>query len=294
MKILLAYDGSPSADAAIEDLRKAGISGPAEIRVACVEDGGLSGLIEANRLAGITKERIRSYFPSWDVSFQGLVGSPATMILKAAERWHPDLLVVGSHGRSGLGRLLLGSVSLNLVHHSTCPVRVARTRGAPDPGAPLRLVIGTDGSKEAEAAILCVAARSWPEKTEAQVVAVVQSLVPVVTDLEASTYAHETAFQVIAEADEQERARLQSAVEASAKVLRSAGLIVTSIVLDGEPGRVISSAAESWNADAVFVGARGHGRVERMLLGSVSTHVVTHVPCSVEIVRQGRLLIQQR
>jgi len=51
---------------------------------------------------------------------------------------------------------------------------------------------------------------------------------------------------------------------------------------------ILAEAALS-NADAIFVGARGLGRVERLLLGSVSSHIVTHAGCAVEVVRsQGR------
>jgi nucleotide-binding universal stress UspA family protein len=144
-------------------------------------------------------------------------------------------------------------------------------------------VIGNDGSKEAEAVIRFVAARCWPAKTEAHIISVAQTLVPAPTGLEASTFAQEPAFSMIRDADEHERARLRSVVDNSAEVLRSAGLIVTDKVVDGDPGEVILTEARLVHADAIFIGARGLGRMERLVLGSVSTHVVTHAPCTVEV-----------
>ena len=306
MKILIAYDGSTSADAAIEDLQRAGLPQQAEALVVCVSDGGLpssedtgkmekdsegswrSKVAEAEKLAEKASERIRSYFPGWTISIEALWGSPAKVIMDTSARWHPDLLVVGSHGRSRVARLFLGSVSLELIHKASCSVRVAR-RGEPSTSSrPIRIVIGYDGSLAAQALIRSIATRSWPAKTEAQIISAVQTLVPgtAATALEASTYAQEPAYSVIREADERERARLRNVVEDSATSLRQAGLIATSAVVDGDPRDAILTAAEAPQADAIFVGARGLGRMERLLLGSVSTHVVMHAHCSVEVVRQ--------
>ena len=71
----------------------------------------------------------------------------------------------------------------------------------------------------------------------------------------------------------------------SAKSLRDAGLIVSEMVVSGDPREVIIAEADRWNADSIFVGARGLGRMERLLLGSVSTYVVNHAHCTVEVVR---------
>jgi nucleotide-binding universal stress UspA family protein len=114
---------------------------------------------------------------------------------------------------------------------------------------------------------------------------VVQTLAPLPTPLEANTYVHERAYSVICEADEHERHRLANAVAKSEAALRGAGLIVSSKLIEGDPRETIVSEAESFKAHTIFVGARGLGRVERLLLGSVSNYVVTHAPCTVEVVR---------
>ena len=56
------------------------------------------------------------------------VGGPATEIVNAAKEWPADLIVIGSHGRGGLQRALLGSVAEGVMRHAPCPVMVVRAK----------------------------------------------------------------------------------------------------------------------------------------------------------------------
>lgn len=145
MRILVAYDGSPYANAAVESLKRSGLPPVGEAMVVCVADEGWpiakggSGqhaggfatswaerLHEAEELAKRGCQRFEAAFPGWTATPEALWGSAPKAILNTVEWWKPDLLVVGSHGRSSAARLVLGSVSLALVHHAPCPVRVVR------------------------------------------------------------------------------------------------------------------------------------------------------------------------
>jgi nucleotide-binding universal stress UspA family protein len=53
-------------------------------------------------------------------------GDVRSVILDDAQRWHADLIVVGSHGRKGLARFLMGSVSDAVAHHAPCSVEIVR------------------------------------------------------------------------------------------------------------------------------------------------------------------------
>jgi nucleotide-binding universal stress UspA family protein len=55
-------------------------------------------------------------------------GSPSAEIVKAAREWPADLIVIGSHGRSGFQRALLGSVAEEVMRHASCPVLVVRSK----------------------------------------------------------------------------------------------------------------------------------------------------------------------
>src|SRR5262249_2604713 len=178
MKILVGYDGSECADAALDDLRRAGLPANAQIKVLSVVENWLpppSGLeiiehIDRDQeylaLARRGRVRLVSIGPGWDVKSESGAGSPASVIIEKADEWGADLIVIGSHGRTALGQFFFGSVSHKVLHEARCSVRVARGR-IEEPGTPVRLIIGVDGSKDAEAAGGGGSGRQTPAEREA-------------------------------------------------------------------------------------------------------------------------------
>jgi nucleotide-binding universal stress UspA family protein len=152
--------------------------------------------------------------------------------------------------------LFLGSVALKLVQNASCSVRVVRAATATQ-SEPLKLVVANDGSAGAEAALRAVAGRLWPEKTEVHVVSVAETLVPISELLAESTYAHDRAAGVVHDLDVQEQDKLRKVADNSAATLRRAGLNAVSATVDGNPSHEILAEAKRFNADAIFVGARG-------------------------------------
>ena len=115
MKVLVAYDGSECADAALDDLRRAGLPSDAEIKVLSVVENwlppppGLELIEQIGRdqeyliLARRGGIRLVSMESGWDVKSESGLGSPATVIIEKADEWGADLIVVGSHGHTALG-----------------------------------------------------------------------------------------------------------------------------------------------------------------------------------------------
>lgn len=141
-------------------------------------------------------------------------------------------------------------------------------------------MIGTDGSPGADAAVKAVAARNWPAGTEARVIAA----------LDAMMYADETdarhpVVKWLDANDEADRQWAQSRLEESAERLRAVGITATVMIQSGNPKSLLVAEAEDWQADAIFVGARGIRGLERFLLGSTSAAVAGRASCSVEVVR---------
>ena len=316
MKILIGYDGSDCAEAAVYDLRRAGLPADVEAVVltaaevaphlpaVCYEpvDRAVltqeppivynarvlvqAALAEAKTTAAHGAERVRAEFPRWRVESEVAPDYSAyrALVLKA-EKWRPDLIVVGSHGRSAAGRALLGSVSQNVLDHAACSVRVARFCEDADrlAGGPVRIVLGIDGSADAAAAASAVAERVWPPGTEVRVVMAVDP--PLSMALAYRPPLGAWALGARWAGDDQFLAR--KIANAVARDIAREGLSVTPVVTDGDPKQALLREAEAMRADCIFVGAKGHSRVERFLLGSVSAAVAVRARCSVEVVRQG-------
>ncbi|HEX5083297.1 MAG TPA: universal stress protein [Blastocatellia bacterium] len=290
MKILVAYDGSECADAALDDLRKAGLPADAQIKILSVIEHWLpapSGLqivegIDRNQeymalalRGGARLVSMKQGEPGWDVKSESAAGSPATVIIEKADEWDADLIVVGSHGKSALGRFFFGSVSQKVLNEARRSVRVSRGR-IEEPDTTVRLIIGVDGSEDAEAAVEAVAARKWPAGSEARIVSATWA---------APQIKSQRMVGPITNWILEEKARVRKMVDKDIHKLTDAGLKTDAVVKDGEPKSLLIAEAENWGADCIFVGARGLGRVERFMLGSVSSAVAARAHCSVEVAR---------
>jgi nucleotide-binding universal stress UspA family protein len=314
MKILIGYDGSEGADAAINDLRKAGLPRDVQALIVSisevmmpsstlVEDAvgapvtsrrvidalaqakarGELAIKKTKELAVNAGDRVRSYFPSWKVQTEGFAGWPATDLIIKADEWKPDLVVVGSRGHSALGRFILGSVSKKVVTDSYYAVRVTRGAVKQNDSKPPRIMIGVDGSPEAEQAVREVGMRVWPKGTEVRIVAVddgtsPKRIAPILP----------TAASMITSSNEEASRASRMMVEWAERELRAIGLRVSVAIEKGDPQRVLIEETRKWQADSIFVGSRKFdGTFERFWLGSVSTALVTKAHCSVEVVRSA-------
>jgi nucleotide-binding universal stress UspA family protein len=309
MKILIGYDGSEWANAALEDLKSAGLPENAEALVMTMADvfipqvneeidnsfpmyvpagvkraheHAAQKLKEAGAMAVHACEQIRKMFPQWEVNHLALADSPAWAILREADRWKPDLIVVGAQGHGVFGgRLILGSISQRVLYEAACSVRIARTRNV-DKNY-LRLLVGVDKSPFSSAAVEAVCNREWPEGTEVRLLAVVDTVMAITPD--PSPAAVQKWIEVDDERNEDEVSRLFTP---EADKLRAAGLNTAVIIRRGSPTDEILEEAESWGADCIFLGPKGTRGIERLLLGSVSSAVAARASSSVEIVRIGK------
>ena len=144
----------------------------------------------------------------------------------------------------------------------------------------MKILLAIDGSKYGEAAVRELAQRQWPAGTEVRVLSVAHPARYFPDPLLMMSATHFDSLK-----DEQERAARDVAAAADEIAKCAPALKVTTQVLEGSPKKVIVEEAERWKSDLIFVGSHGYGPTERFLLGSVAQAVVTHSPCSVEVVR---------
>ena len=287
VRMLIAYDGSVCADAAVDDLRRAGLPPVLEVVVVTVADVILpppdakvdvdelpartleavwhtqarteKAVKEARAVAERVAKRVKADFPGWIVRGEACGDSPAWAVSKMADRYQTDLIIVGSHRHSVVGgRFILGSVSQRVLYEARCSVRVARCADEWRCG-PVRIVVGFNNSPDAEVAVDAVASRAWPVGSEVRFVTALGTGMPA-----------------------------RAAVPADK--LRAAGMITSNVIREGKPGRVLLDEVEKWGADALFVGTRDIHGMQHLLHGSVSSAVAAHAPCSVEVARPRRSL----
>jgi len=304
-RILIAYDGSPSAEAAIDDLGNAGLPTQLEAAVMCVadvwmppalsngspapqlfpeavrkaRDRAFQAVSEARAVAERGAGRIRELFPKWEVTPLACGDSPSWAVVQKAHDWSADLVVVGAHSHSALERVFLGSVAHRAMAEAHCSVRVARLCVGVR-RKELSIMIGVDGSSDSENAVREVVRRRWPADARFSLISVIDTRMQTLT-----------AWPGLA-ADRRAQQHFQDASDWISRVvdrlggeLRQGGLAVETHIFEGEPKKVLLKKAHKWKADCLFVGAHGlqHGR--RLFLGSLATAVATRAPCSVEIVR---------
>jgi|SRR5579864_2360009 len=154
MKVLLAIDDSDFSKAAIRLLQSKFNPRQTEVHVLhAVEPlrlaprsvgtgvgpsvpGDFVGLVEEwlDRAEALTAEAAKSLeFAGFAVTSSVVEGDAKHEILEFAGQWKPELIVLGSHGRTGFRRFLLGSVSEAVARHADCSVLIVR----PAPPAPL-------------------------------------------------------------------------------------------------------------------------------------------------------------
>jgi nucleotide-binding universal stress UspA family protein len=148
----------------------------------------------------------------------------------------------------------------------------------------MRVLVATDGSEAASVGIDLAAGLAWEAGTTARVATAIDTG-PAVFGGPWPSAALAVADDIIAAL----RAQADQAVEQAVGRLRGAGLSVDSAVIEGRPATTIVEDARRYGADVIIMGARGHGAIEEMVLGSVSAEVVDTSRIPVLIARRPEI-----
>jgi nucleotide-binding universal stress UspA family protein len=181
---------------------------------------------------------------------------PFQYIVDEAAGKKVEMILMGRYGRTGLDRLLMGSVTAKTIGHSPCKVMVV-------PGAAKvsykKILVATDGSKYSDAAAM-----------------------------EAISIAKRCGGELMALSVAARDTNLGAAKESAEKVRQIAekeGIKVESLTLKGTPYEVIVSTADQKSADLIVVGSHGWTGVKRLLMGSVTERVIGHSISAVLVVK---------
>jgi nucleotide-binding universal stress UspA family protein len=227
---------------------------------------------------------IRELSKPWmggDVPVQTLVrvGKPAQQIVETARISKADLVVIGTHGRSGFERLMLGSTADKVLRKAPCPVMTVPrqlTDGTPrvlfkqivcatdfSAGSGAALAYGLSLAQEADARLTIVHVLDWPDVPSAGD--------PFAATLRMGRMQLETEL----------RARLRETVPADARTWCDP----EEVLVTGTPYREILRTAGETGADLIVMGVQGRGALDLGLFGSTTSEVLRRATCPVLTVR---------
>ncbi len=216
------------------------------------------------------------YHPDAPIAVDYLVrdGNASGEILHAAEEVDPDLIVVGTHGRGGVNRLICGSVAEDVMRRSTRPVLIVRSTEATLQGAPIRLILHpTDFSKG-----------SWPALGVARTLARAHGARLVLLHVAPAEILTGGSFYAPADLGPEQEA-LEKLKDESAKA--GLGGSVQARFSQGDPVSEILLAAEELGCDLIVMGSHGRTGLRRLLMGSVAEVVIRHAPCLTLIIKDA-------
>ena len=207
-----------------------------------------------------------------------VTGSPAESILGYVGDSDVDLVVMGTHGRSGLRRYLTGSVTELVVRRSPVPVLTMRATDASAAGGGYGdVLVPTDGSERAAAAV-----------THALAVAdTFGSTVHAVSVVNVGDIATGAEVDMPPELLDELKSTAVAATEAVASEAEAAGAEAVTEVLTGRPKQELLEYIADHDVDLVCMGTHGRTGLDRVLLGSTAEGLVRHADIPVLTVSEG-------
>jgi nucleotide-binding universal stress UspA family protein len=268
-KILVPTDGSECAEAAIGYAEDLAGQYEATVHVLCVVDSRtLDSAPHLERVKDESTEMVESVcedLAGSNIPVEDAVrtGIPHQEILQYASQQGIDLIAMGTHGRTGIERYLLGSITEKVVRLSDVPVLTVRAEPDGTVTYPYAdILIPTDGSEQAAAAIDVGVDITSNYDARLHALSVVEPIAMGVDFQSADV------FELLEEA-------AQSAVDSVEKKASQASLSkVETAVKYGHPYREIHSYVDANDIDLVVMGTHGRSGLERYLLGSVTEKVV--------------------
>ena len=285
--VLLATDGSEKATAAVNAVTT--FPWPAGTRVhgvvvrSTMAAPEIPEFVRADierSLASVAEDARKILARRWaDAQVRVIDGPTVDAILGHAERVNARVIALGSRGHGPIARLLVGSTSLGVVRrmkHATLVVR-GGTRGL------TRVALGFDGSPSARHAVTFLAGLEAPAGGQVTIVRVLDRVIlPSLALMPQATRSALGAQAAALEAAEEKKARREA--DLAGAELRRAGWTVNVVIRKGAPLNELLAATKTARAQLLAVGARGHGAVERLLLGSVAEGALHRSPVAVLVI----------
>lgn len=206
--------------------------------------------------------------------------STARGLHELAEEMHADLIIVGSSRRGRVGDILAGNVGLQLLHGAPCAVAVAPVGYSEEEPDLKNIVVGVDGSKEAEAAAVMAAELALATDASIELVAVAEPPPLVYGKGGGATNGYGEFQAAVREVVQTDLDEVVAKMPAKASVFGR--------MVDGDASDMLAEAAS--DASLLVIGSRGYGPIGRVLLGSTDAALMRNAPCPVVVLprQKGR------
>jgi nucleotide-binding universal stress UspA family protein len=198
-------------------------------------------------------------------------------IVDEAVRNRTSLIVMGRRGRTGLKRLMMGSVTARVIGHAPCNVLVVPRAARLEFKS---IVVATDGSKYSLAAASEAIGLAKRNGSRLTVISVVPAEIATPVDIDFTMSQRELIT-------EKEMHNAEKNARAVKEAAQKEGVPVKAFVVSGKPPEAIIQTAEEGRADLIVLGSHGRTGVERLLMGSVAERVIVLASCPVLVVKTG-------
>ena len=235
--------------------------------------GEVSAAVRAEEAKRLTEKHAQLAARGISVELLHRNGPPGEAISDVAKERNAELIVIGTHGHTGIQRFMLGSVATAVLRHAPCDVLVCRGTSGPSPFQ--RPIVATDFSVSAARALRNAAALT----AKGAAIEVIHAW-----QLPAGSWGATLLGQARFPWSTVRDAVLAGAQQQADKLVDSFADIGHPLkveLVQGPAASTITEAAEKGAHDLIAIGTHGHRGFRRLLLGSVAESVIRHAPCSV-------------
>jgi len=200
-------------------------------------------------------------------------GAPEDVLVGIADSTHADMIALGTRGRKGLQRLIMGSVTAGVIEKSPCDVLVVNSARKTGTGEYRHILVAYDGSTFSEKALgraITMAGTNDHEVTVLYVIPRYQEMIGFFKSESVKDAMYDEASKVL---------------EGARKSSNGSGHSFATVIQEGHAAEKISEMAEKLGSEIIIMGSHGWTGVDKAIMGSTTERVIVNSPCPVLVVR---------
>ncbi|MBI4687541.1 MAG: universal stress protein [Nitrospirae bacterium] len=224
------------------------------------------------KLCALAKETISDEF-GIEVEAMSCEGEPPDVVVEIADEKNADLIAMGTYGRRGLRRMIMGSVTAKVITNSPCDVLVVKRPCSECTGEYKSIMVPFDGSEYSKKALERACKLSKADEAEVTVLYVIPR------------YEEMVEFFKTAAIKESLSHEAQKIIDKAQKTASSCGISIAAMIQEGNAGDKIIEIANSMKHDLIVMGTYGWKGINRAIMGSSTQRVIMNASCPVLTVK---------